>query len=69
MIVFSPNPIPVVVKNEYDEEKDGYLLYVESSGQFDNDVWTIVHLEDGIVRHYTTKQVRISHNATFEIKK
>lgn len=65
MIVFPPNPIPVVVEGD----KEGYLLYVESSGQFDNDVWTIVLCDGGFVKHYNTSQIRIFHNATFDIKK
>lgn len=64
MVVFPPYQIPVVVENG----KDGYVLYIESGGQFENDVWTVVHCQGGIVRHYTTDQVRVFKNATFQIK-
>lgn len=65
MITFAPYPIPVVVEGN----KEGYLLYVQSGGQYENDIWTVVHCEGGIVWHYTTEQVLIHHNATFFIKK
>jgi hypothetical protein len=65
MIVFSPYPVPVLVEND----KQGWLLYVESGDQYANDVWTIIHKEGGIVRHYQTSQVRIMTNATFNIEK
>ena len=45
-------PIPVVVK---DSQKEGYAIYVESSGIFENDIWCIVLCEGGIVRHYRTE--------------
>lgn len=57
--------MPVVVEGD----KEGYLLYVESGGFGENDTWTVVHCEGGIVRHYTTQDVRIFANATFGIKK
>jgi hypothetical protein len=63
--VFPPYPLPVIVENN----KEGYVLYIESGGQFENDIWTIVHKEGGIVRHYTTKQVKVIQNATYSIKK
>jgi len=59
------NPIPVVVEGN----KDGYALYVTNSGMLENDVWCVVHCDGGIVRHYTTDQIRIFHNATFKITK
>jgi len=64
MITFSPSPIPVVT-----ELGEGYLLYVESSGQWENDIWTIVIRDSGAVKHFNTSQVKIHHNATFDIKK
>jgi ATP-dependent RNA circularization protein (DNA/RNA ligase family) len=59
------NPIPVVVE----DNKNGYAIYVVNSGMLENDVWCVVLCEGGIVRHYTTEQIRIYHNATFEINK
>jgi len=58
-------PIPVVVEGN----KTGYAIYVQSSGMFENDVWCVVHCDGGIVRHYTTDQIRVYQNLTFNIKK
>jgi hypothetical protein len=58
------NPIPVIVEGN----KEGYMLYVTNSGMWDNDVFTIVLCEGGIIRHYNSSQVRIHKNSTFEIK-
>ena len=65
MIVFAPYPIPVVVEND----KDGYVLYIDSMGMYENDVWCVVHCNGGVVRHYTTDQIRIYQNSTFQINK
>lgn len=65
MITFCPYPVPVVVETD----KDGYLLYVQSGQQFENDIWCVVLCDGGIVKHYNTSQVRIFNNATFGIKK
>lgn len=64
-LVFSPYPIPVLTE----DNKEGWLLYVESGEQWNNDIWTIVHKEGGIIRHYQTSQVRLMANATFNIEK
>ena len=61
-------PIPCIVI-ENDQEIEAYLLYVESGGQYENDIWTCVHCDGGIVRHYTTDQIRIHKNSTFNITK
>lgn len=63
MIVFAPYPIPVIVE----ETKEAYLLYVQSGEQFENDIWTCVLCEGGLVRHYSTDQVLIHKNATIGI--
>lgn len=62
MLEFS-KPIPVIVE----EDKEGYAIYVESGGQFENDIWTVVHCQGGVVRHYTTDQILIHKNSTFGI--
>jgi len=59
------NPIPVVIK---ETKEDGYAIYVESGGTFENDIWTCVLEKGGIIRHYTTDQIVIYKNATFGIK-
>lgn len=56
-------PIPVVTDNG----EDGYAIYVESSGMFENDVWCVVLCEKGIIRHYNTSQIKVHKNATFGI--
>ena len=57
------NPIPVITQlNE-----EGYAIYVESSGMFENDTWCVVLCEGGIIRHYNTSQLKTHKNATFEI--
>ena len=58
-------PIPVVVE----ETKEGYAIYVDSMGMFENDCWCIVLCEDGQVKHYNSSQIKIHFNATFNIKK
>lgn len=58
-------PIPIITN----DNKEGYAIYVESSGMFENDVWCVVLCEGGIIRHYNTSQIRVRYNATFEIKK
>ena len=64
MITFSPSPIPDVT-----DLGEGYLLYVETSGQWENDVWTIVMCDSGAIKHFNTSQIKIYQNATFEITK
>lgn len=58
-------PIPVVVEGD----KEGYALYVSDSGMLENDVWCVVLCKGGLVRHYTTDQIRIYFNSTFTITK
>tara|TARA_R110000868_G_scaffold5473_5_gene32985 strand:+ start:439 stop:636 length:198 start_codon:yes stop_codon:yes gene_type:complete len=57
-------PIPVLTE----KGEEGYAIYVESQGMFENDVWCVALCEGGIIRHYNTSQLRIHKNATFEIK-
>jgi hypothetical protein len=58
-------PIPVVTESG----QEGYAIYVESSGMYENDIWCVVICDTGIIRHYNTSQLRIHYNATFGIKK
>ena len=62
MLEFS-NPIPVIVEGN----KEGYAIYVRDSGTFENDIWCVVHCENGIVRHYRSDQIKIYKNSTFDI--
>jgi len=65
MMLEFQKPIPVVVEND----KDGYAIYVTDGGNLENDIWCVVLCEGGIVRHYRSDQIRIFHNATFNITK
>lgn len=62
MLQFS-TPIPVIVE----ENKEGYAIYVESSGMLENDIWCIVLCDGGFVKHYLSSQIKIFKNATFGI--
>ena len=55
-------PIPVNTPHG-----EGYAIYVESGGMFENDCWTVCLCEGGVVRHYNTTQINICKNGTFEI--
>jgi len=66
MIMQFNTPIPVVVK---EGNCEGYAIYVESSGMFENDIWCVVLCDSGIIRHYRTDQILMHYNATFDIKK
>jgi hypothetical protein len=61
MIYEFKNPIPVITKIG-----KGMAIYACDSGQFANDVWTIV-MENGRVRHFRTDQLMIEKNATWDI--
>jgi hypothetical protein len=57
-------PIPIVTI----EGEEGYMLYVESSGMFENDIFCCVLKDGGKIRHFTSKQIFVEYNATFGIK-
>jgi len=46
----------------------GYAVYVQPGGTFENDIWCVALEADGMLRHFTTNQVRVRYNATFNIK-
>lgn len=64
-IVFCPFSVPVIIKQT---NQEGYILYVESGGQYDNDLFCIVLKESGELLHANTKQFIVSENVTFGIK-
>ena len=64
MVTFSPYPIPVTTPLG-----DGYLLYVKSNNMFENDEFAIVLCNGGDIKHFNSSQVKIWHNATYDIKK
>ena len=63
MMLEFQKPIPVLVEGK----QDGYAIYVTEGGTLENDIWCVVLCEGGIVRHYRSDQIRIFHNATFDI--
>lgn len=65
MISWPEKIIPVIVEND----KEGYILYVSNSGEFENDLIAVVLTDGGIIRHYRTDQVRVHANATMGINK
>lgn len=48
---------------------DGYIWYINDSGMWENDVFTVVLCKGGEVKHFTSDQVKIWHNETFGINK
>jgi len=64
MICFPPHPIPCTTPLG-----DGYVLYITTNGFLENDEVTVVLNDGGIVRHFTTDQIKIWHNETYEIIK
>lgn len=48
---------------------DGYVWYIKINGFLENDEVTVILNDGGIVRHFTTDQIKIWHNETYKIKK
>lgn len=64
------NPMPVIiVEKPNTPPKEGFAIYVRDGGAYENDYWCVVLKDGGIVRHYTSAQINIEHNATLGIKK
>jgi hypothetical protein len=63
MIYEFQNSIPVVTPMG-----DGYILYVKENGMWENDIFTVVLEEGGLIKHFTSDQIKVWHNATFNIK-
>lgn len=59
-------PIPIIVK---ETKEEGYAIYVQSGGTFENDIWTIALCNNGNIRHYRSDQIAMYFNATFDIQK
>lgn len=56
------NPMPVITPLG-----TGYAIYVRDGGTYSNDIWTIVLIEGGEVKHFRTDQIQMYKNATFDI--
>jgi len=61
-MVFCPSPIPVTTPLG-----DGYILYITAGGMLENDEITVVLLNGGHIKHFTSDQVRVWKNSTYEI--
>lgn len=55
-------PIPVITPLG-----NGYAIYVNDGGTFENDVWAICLENGGDVRHFRSDQIKIHFNGTFDI--
>lgn len=64
MISWPPYPISV-----YTEKGEGWILYVKSNFQFANDEFCIILKSGGELLHMTSRQFRITSNATYGITK
>lgn len=61
-MTFPPSPIPVTTPLG-----DGYILYITPGGMLENDEITVVLLDGGKIKHFTSDQVRVWKNSTYEI--
>jgi hypothetical protein len=61
-MTFPPRPIPVTTPLG-----DGYILYITSGGMLENDEITVVLLNGGEIKHFTSDQVRVWKNSTYKI--
>jgi hypothetical protein len=61
-MTFPPRPIPVTTPLG-----DGYILYITPGGMLENDEITVVLLNGGEIKHFTSNQVRVWKNSTYEI--
>jgi len=62
MTSFPPYPIPVTTPLG-----DGYILYINPGGMYENDEITVVLLDGGHVRHFESDQVKVWVNSTYGI--
>jgi hypothetical protein len=62
MIYEFRNPIPVVTPIG-----PGYILYVKDGGMWENDIFAVVLEDGGHIKHFTSEQIKIWKNATFNI--
>lgn len=63
MIYEFRDPVPVITPLG-----DGYILYVKENGMWENDIFTVVLENGGLIKHFTSDQVKVWHNATYNIK-
>lgn len=64
MITFVPYSLPVI-----SPLGEAYVIYIETNGQFENDIWTCCLCEGGDIKHFNSSQLKMHENATIGIKK
>jgi hypothetical protein len=57
------NPLPVVTPMG-----NGYAIYVRDGGTWENDIFAVVLEKGGTIKHFTSEQINMWQNATFDIK-
>lgn len=62
MITILNKPMPCVTPLG-----EGYIWYIKDNGMYENDELTVILNRDGAVKHFTTEQVNIYFNSTYEI--
>jgi len=62
MMTFAPHPIPVTTP-----PGDGYILYINPGGMYENDEITVVLIDGGHIRHFESDQVKVWVNSTYGI--
>jgi hypothetical protein len=55
---------PVLVETPLGQ---GYVWYVTDGKMFENDCFTVILMESGIVKHFTSEQIKVSKNYTYGI--
>jgi hypothetical protein len=63
MFLEFPNPMPVITPMG-----SGYAIYVRDGGTWENDIFAVVLEDGGDIKHFTSSQIKMWHNATFDIK-
>jgi hypothetical protein len=58
------SPLPVITPLG-----DGYVIYITNGGTFENDIFTVVLEDGGIIKHFRSDQIKVHQNLTFDIKK
>lgn len=63
MMLEFKQPIPVITP-----KGEGYALYVVNNGMWENDVFCCSLCDTGQLLHFTTSQLQLHKNHTFDIK-
>lgn len=65
MLVFPPNPIPVVIEGL----GNAWVVYVKENGMFEDDEVCVALMDSGQWRHVTTSMIKSWNNSTYGIQK